>query len=127
MTASPTSVDTLPGPVTVRVSVHTQDPEGVTQVGVYPYAIDPVDAPPSLEGLTETSPSSGDRKNGWWSFDVILPQGTPPGSFGFQVIWEDISHWRTATTTVKPEWPDTTALTPAQLGAWVGTVTVVPH
>ena len=41
MTASPTSVDTLPGPATVTVGVHATDAadEGVTQVGLYPYAI----------------------------------------------------------------------------------------
>lgn len=127
VTASPTTVDTLPGPATVRVRVHTTDPEGVTQVGIYPYAIDSDGTEPSLGVYNETSPSSGSRTDGWWSFDVTVPQGTPPGSFGLQVVWEDITHWRSALTVTNPGWPDSTLLTPTQLGDWDGRITVVPH
>jgi hypothetical protein len=122
ITASPTSIDTLPGPATVRIGVHVTDAvgEGVTQVSLAGASGGGPGEP------TASAPSTGTRQDGWWYIDLTVPQGTPPGSFGLQVVWEDISHWRSATTT-GPAYPGVPVLTPAQLGGWDGLITVVPH
>ena len=130
VTATPTSADTLPGPATVSVDVRATDAsgEGVTSVGVFPFAIDSDGSAPSLGMYESTAPTSGTRTDGWWHFEVTLPQGTPPGSFGLQVAVQDAGHWRSWMTQTSAELPpDQAPLSPAQLGSWDGRIVVVPH
>jgi hypothetical protein len=95
LVASPNSVDTLPGPVSVRVSVHAVDVEGVTGIGAALSACG--------DGSNMNSPSylidgftlvSGTPKDGMWVADKQLPQGTPSGEYCFASWVQDVSHRR---------------------------------
>lgn len=97
---TPDSVDTLGGPATVTVAVHATDVpgEGVTSVGGVIGGGNPDGTSDGSGGLTfwmdDFTRVSGTRVDGWWQGEVMLPQGTPVGTYYLQTWVDDARHWR---------------------------------
>jgi Ca2+-binding RTX toxin-like protein len=72
-----TTVDTLRGPATVRVTLHAAD-AGIGVEGMLVSLIDPDtgDGPPYFDVNPDLV--SGTHRDGTWSGKIVLPQGTPP-------------------------------------------------
>lgn len=92
LTATPSSVDTLSGPATVRVSVQATDVEGVASVGasLHPSTTDDPSAPDFL--IDNFRLVDGTRRDGTWRASITLPQGTPPGDYAFSAWVEDAKY-----------------------------------
>jgi hypothetical protein len=95
LTATPATVDTLPGPVDITVRIRARDVEGVKTVG---FALsrtqdDPTELPPYFTE-EDFALESGTVKDGTWKAVLTLPQGTPAGTYYFQAWVEDATHWR---------------------------------
>jgi hypothetical protein len=93
VTVTPAEVDTLAGPATARVAVRARDAEGegVTEVrAVLVSGSDRVDAPQFP--LVDLERTSGDLVDGTWEGDLVLPQGTPPGTYPVLVGIADVAH-----------------------------------
>lgn len=86
-TLSPATVDTLPGPATVDVSIDAADiGSGVDGMqAVLVPASD--DNPPDI--AINPRLTSGTRANGTWTGTFTLPQGLPPGTYHLKVyVWD---------------------------------------
>jgi hypothetical protein len=90
---TPTEVDTLYRDQTITVKVHAVDAgaDGVNRVGVWLHSSS--DGSGTSSGSPETRRlTSGTPQDGWWTVDVVLPQGTPPGTYYLMVVASDSQH-----------------------------------
>ncbi|MDH2416852.1 calcium-binding protein [Nocardioides sp. CER19] len=83
----PTQVDTLNGPVSVHVSLHVTDVEGVTEVQASLLNAENLGAPGGSLVL-----ASGTARDGIWTGDVVLPAGTPPDTYRLGAMLVDLTH-----------------------------------
>ncbi len=100
---SPTEVDTLAGPARVDFAVRATDTSGsgVSGVGVGLVSADPNGPRDLYESLTMTS---GDALDGTWTDSIVLPQGTPPGTYYLEVItWDQIDNQQTYVSSGHPD------------------------
>jgi hypothetical protein len=99
---TPREVDTLAGPARVTFTVRATDSgSGVRGVGVGLVSADP-DGPQDLyESLTRTS---GTAYDGTWTDSIVLPQGTPPGTYYLEVFtWDWVDNQRKYTAAGHPD------------------------
>lgn len=100
---SPTEVDTLAGPVAVDFAVRATDTSGsgVRGVGVGLVSADPNGPKDIYESLTMTS---GNALDGTWTDSIVLPQGTPPGTYYLEVVtWDEVDNLQTYVSAGHPE------------------------
>jgi hypothetical protein len=83
----------LPGEATAHVKVRAHDVagEGVTRVGAVLLSDSNLATQPQFDGV-ELVLTEGDRIDGTWEGDLVLPQGTPPGTYHVLVFVSDIEH-----------------------------------
>ena len=125
---SPASVDTLPSSKVVTVSVAASDVEGITDVNLFLTGAADSSAPSPFNGML-TQPTSGTARNGVWTFAVVLPQGTPVGTYYLQVMLNDRSHSRNWLSPGSP-YAGTAGfvvMSPAQTPGTSGVIRVTPH
>ncbi len=93
VTVTPTEVDTLPADATTHVAVRARDAEGegVTEVRAV-LVSDSARADAPQFDLVDLVRTSGDLVDGLWEGDLLLPQGTPPGTYHVLVGIADIAH-----------------------------------
>ena len=124
VTISPPTVDTLAAAQHVTVDVAATDVEGIGTVGVAISSRSDGSLQPYWGELA--APSSGTARDGVWRFTVVLPQGTPPGTYDLQVYLQDATHFRSwMSAGANNVGPDNPAMTPAQTPGSDGTITVV--
>jgi hypothetical protein len=103
VTVTPAEVDTLPAAATTHVSVRARDAEGEGVTEVFAVLVSGsarADAPQfDRVDLVRTS---GDLVDGVWEGDLVLPQGTPPGTYHVLVGVADIAHARNFVGTSYP-------------------------
>jgi len=103
VTLTPTEVDTFTADASTHVRVHALDAaeEGVTAVvAVLVSDSDSATAPQFTQvDLTRTE---GTEVDGTWEGDLLMPQGTPPGSYHVLVFVGDIAHSRSYVGTGYP-------------------------
>jgi hypothetical protein len=92
---TPTEVDTLYDDQKVGIRVRATDAsDGVEETWVYLYSGTEENLPPFFPPEHAFAPTSGTRQDGWWDFQIILPQGTPPGTYYLTVSVSDRQHHR---------------------------------
>jgi hypothetical protein len=106
VTVTPTEVDTLPADATTHVRVRAQDAagEGVTQVTSVLVSDSTLATAPQFDQVDLTL-TSGDLVDGIWEGDLVLPQGTPPGTYHVLTFVTDIEH---STGFIGPSYPNDT-------------------
>ena len=100
---TPTEVDTSFEDQTITVDVRATDagPDGVNRVGVWLHSTS------DGSGTNTASPETrkllhGTAQDGWWRVEVVLPQGTPPGTYYLMVSLWDSQHQVSATSPGSP-------------------------
>jgi hypothetical protein len=93
VTVTPDTVDTLPADATTHVRVRAQDAagEGVTQVTAVLLSDSNLATAPQFDQV-DLVRTSGDDVDGIWEGDLVLPQGTPPGTYHVLTFVTDIAH-----------------------------------
>lgn len=124
VTITPQQVDTLPSAQTVTVEVAATDVEGVDTIGLAVTQRADSNVQPYWHELS--SPASGTTRDGVWRFSVVLPQGTPPGTYELQVYLRDGTHFRSWVSAGSANADASNlALTSAQTPGTDGTIQVV--
>jgi hemolysin type calcium-binding protein len=106
VTVTPSEVDTLPADATTHVRVRAQDAagEGVTQVTSVLVSDSNLATAPQFDQVDLTL-TSGDLVDGVWEGDLVLPQGTPPGTYHVLTFVTDVAH---STGFIGPSYPNDT-------------------
>ncbi|HUR73416.1 MAG TPA: calcium-binding protein [Sporichthya sp.] len=121
------TLDTLPGPATMYIDVHTSD------VGEGVQYVDMVIEGPGVQVLPSCGLLSGTTHDGWYRCTVTLPQGSPPGSY---VVFGAFVHDRYNArgyrfpATVGHEWGTLLPAGAYKVGGvegWDGVITVVEN
>lgn len=101
---APATVDTLPGPAVVRVSVRATDGDsGVDGIHaeIVPAVLDGRE-PVYISGNPDLV--SGTRRDGTWTGAITLPQGLPPGTYYLKVtIWDRETNMTTYISSGHPD------------------------
>ena len=106
VTVTPAEVDTLPADATTHVRVRAQDVagEGVTQVTSLLVADSNLATAPQFDQV-DLALTTGDLEDGVWEGDLVLPQGTPPGTYHVLTFVTDVAH---STGFIGPSYPNDT-------------------
>lgn len=126
---APASIDTLAQAQHVGFDVHASDVEGINKVHLTVSGPEGSGSQAQIAWLSLDAPSSGTASEGTWHFDVVFPQGAPPGRYDVQVSITDLSHFRSWVSATMPGagQNNTTPFTAAQTPGSEGVVTVVPR
>jgi hypothetical protein len=94
-TVSKTQLHTLAATDEFRVRVHALDAagpgEGVKTVEAMLVSSESLGSDPQFPRATLTL-TTGTVTNGWWTGDVVAPQGTPPGTYHLLILITDRAH-----------------------------------
>jgi hypothetical protein len=107
VSVTPAEVDTLQRDALAHVTVHGLDAvgEGVSAVSAELLADSNLATSPQFDRV-DLVMTAGSATDGTWEGDLMLPQGTPPGTYHVLVFVDDIEH---STGFVGPSYPgDTT-------------------
>jgi hypothetical protein len=100
---SPAQVDTYQNDATTHVTVRARDVsgEGVTSVMAILVSESDLATAPQFTRV-DLVRTAGDLEDGTWEGDLLLPQGTPPGTYHVAALVNDITH---STWFVGPSYP----------------------
>ena len=117
---TPATLDSLPGPVPVNVSVRALDEgDGVERVFV---ALMHAERGTAVVSEIVEAPTEGTREDGWWNVPLTVPQGLLPGVYQLKVEVSDGTSLQTyAGDTGLPLGPGVLPL------PGLGTITVLPQ
>lgn len=126
---SPSSIDTLPSAQTVTFDIAARDDVGIRRVWLMLDGPEGSSSRVQMFWGSQTAPASGTAADGVWHFDVVVPQGTPAGTYDVQVLLQDNNHNRgwVSATSIGAGQNNATALTAQQTPGTDGTVKVVEH
>ncbi len=104
---TPTEVDTLGGPATVRFTVQASDARGGGVRGVYVALVPFDDDGTGPQGLdTSLDLIEGGPLNGTWTGTFRFPQGSPPDTYYLSVlVWDQLDNMRRYVSTGHPDAP----------------------